>query len=188
MLESLFIKLAGQGNVFKVCYFIKKRLQNRCFSLNIAKILRAPILKNICKRLLVTQEVKYPPYVCPLKDGLRDFFWNFCLKLGCYLFYKVMELGFFGLMISKWTQIKVFRVYEKSTQVVFLIFLHEVTAIWCLTVDLIGFYGEKSWSDVFGQKETWNGAKMRFFRYHQKSVRGAFLIFAWICSDIKTWN
>ena len=30
----------------------KKRLQRRCFSVNIAKFLRIPIFKNICERLL----------------------------------------------------------------------------------------------------------------------------------------
>ena len=32
---------------------IKKRLQHRCFPVDIAKFLRTPILKNICKRLLL---------------------------------------------------------------------------------------------------------------------------------------
>ena len=31
----------------------KKRLQNRCFPMNIAKFLRTLILNNICKRLLL---------------------------------------------------------------------------------------------------------------------------------------
>ena len=35
----------------KVCNFIKKRLQHKCFSVNIANFLRTPILKNICGRL-----------------------------------------------------------------------------------------------------------------------------------------
>ena len=38
-LESLFNKLAG--------------LQHRCFSVNIAKFLRTPILKSICEQLLL---------------------------------------------------------------------------------------------------------------------------------------
>ena len=46
-LESLFNKFAG----LEVCDFIKKRLQLSCFPLNIAKLLRTPILKNICQRL-----------------------------------------------------------------------------------------------------------------------------------------
>ena len=33
------------------CSFIKKRLQHRCFPLNIATFLKTPVLKNICERL-----------------------------------------------------------------------------------------------------------------------------------------
>ena len=36
------------------CNFIKKKLQHRCFSVNIAEFLRTPILKNICERLLLS--------------------------------------------------------------------------------------------------------------------------------------
>ena len=49
MLESLSNKDAG----LQACNFIKKRLQQRCFPVNIAKFLRTPILKNICERLLL---------------------------------------------------------------------------------------------------------------------------------------
>ena len=52
MLESLFNKLAG----LKGCNFIKKTLQQRYFSVNIANFLRTAILKNmclICERLLL---------------------------------------------------------------------------------------------------------------------------------------
>ena len=48
-LESLFNKAAGR----EAFNFIKKRLQLRCFPLNIAKFLRTPFLKNICERLLL---------------------------------------------------------------------------------------------------------------------------------------
>ena len=37
----------------QVLNFIKKILQHGCFPMNIAKFLRAPILKNICGRLLL---------------------------------------------------------------------------------------------------------------------------------------
>ena len=49
VLESLFNKVVGR----EACNFIKKRLQHRCFPMNIAKFLRTPILKNIYKRLLL---------------------------------------------------------------------------------------------------------------------------------------
>ena len=32
----------------QTCNFIKKRLQHRCFLVNVAKFLRTPILKNFC--------------------------------------------------------------------------------------------------------------------------------------------
>ena len=49
VLKSLLNKVAGR----KVCNFIEKTLQHRCFPVNIAKFLRAPIFKNICVRLLL---------------------------------------------------------------------------------------------------------------------------------------
>ena len=48
VLEFIFNKVAG----LKAWNFIKKILQHRCFPVNIAKFLRARILKNICERLL----------------------------------------------------------------------------------------------------------------------------------------
>ena len=48
VLKSLFKKVAS----LKVCNFIKKRPQHRCFLVNIAKFLKLPILKNIFERLL----------------------------------------------------------------------------------------------------------------------------------------
>ena len=49
MLESPFNRLAG----FKTCNFLKKRLQHRCFPVNIAKFLRTLILMKICEQLLL---------------------------------------------------------------------------------------------------------------------------------------
>ena len=50
MLESVFKKDAD----LQTCEFIKRRPQHRCFPVNIAKLLILPILRNICKRLLLT--------------------------------------------------------------------------------------------------------------------------------------
>ena len=36
--------------------FTQKRPQNWVFLVNIAKLLRAPVLKNVCQRLLLTRE------------------------------------------------------------------------------------------------------------------------------------
>ena len=49
VLESLFNEVAG----LQTCNVIKKRLQHRCFLVNIANILRTPILKNTCELLLL---------------------------------------------------------------------------------------------------------------------------------------
>ena len=52
--ESLFNKVAGHKVAgLKVCNFLKKRLQQRCFRVNIAKFLRTLILKNISKRFFL---------------------------------------------------------------------------------------------------------------------------------------
>ena len=47
-------KAATRG--LQVCNCIKKRLQHRCFPVNIAKFLRRTILKNSCKRLFLRFE------------------------------------------------------------------------------------------------------------------------------------
>ena len=39
--------------VVKACNYIEKRLQHRCFPVNIAKFLITPVLKNICRWLLL---------------------------------------------------------------------------------------------------------------------------------------
>ena len=49
VLESLFDSLAG----FKTCNFLKKRLQQKCFPVNIAKFLKTLILIKICKQQLL---------------------------------------------------------------------------------------------------------------------------------------
>ena len=49
MSESFLDKFVG----LQACGFIKKRLQHRCFPVNIVKFLRTPILKNTCERLFL---------------------------------------------------------------------------------------------------------------------------------------
>ena len=55
--KLLFVKLCNihmKTPVLKsLLNFIKKRLQHRCFPVNIAKFLSTSILKNICVRLLL---------------------------------------------------------------------------------------------------------------------------------------
>ena len=54
MLEFLFNKFADlqTGN------FITKRLEHRCFPVNIAKFLKTPILKDIFERLLLNSVIQ----------------------------------------------------------------------------------------------------------------------------------
>ena len=49
VLESFFNKVAG----LRPATLLKKRLQHRCLSMRIAKFLRTPIFKNICKQLFL---------------------------------------------------------------------------------------------------------------------------------------
>ena len=59
-MELSLSKLKAQKQPTEVFYkkkdskktLLKKRLQHSCFPVNIQKILRTPILKNICKQLL----------------------------------------------------------------------------------------------------------------------------------------
>ena len=49
VLEPLSNKFAG----LQACNLIEKRLQDRCFPVNIENFLRTPITKNICEQLLL---------------------------------------------------------------------------------------------------------------------------------------
>ena len=51
VLESVFNKVASLR--LKACNFIEKRLQHRRFPVKSSKLLRTPILRNICERLLL---------------------------------------------------------------------------------------------------------------------------------------
>ena len=62
MCVSLFlIKL--QASSFRVCNFIKKRIQHKYFPAKLAKFLRTPILKNICERLLSSTRLIYVSFI-----------------------------------------------------------------------------------------------------------------------------
>ena len=53
----MFVKTSHSSGVIKVkrdCNFVKKRLKHGCFLVKFAKLLKAPILQNICERLLLT--------------------------------------------------------------------------------------------------------------------------------------
>ena len=65
VLESHYNKARG----LQVCNFIKKRLQQRVFLVNIAKFLRTTILKNICERLLLNEDDRKWQYQFSLLSG-----------------------------------------------------------------------------------------------------------------------
>ena len=72
--------------------FIKKRLQHRCFPLNIAKFLRTPTLKNICERLLLFLQNTissnlyfFTPTKLIMKYFLVSFIKNVTENLLCHL-------------------------------------------------------------------------------------------------------
>ena len=52
LLKKLLLKIS-QYSQQNPSVFIKKRHQHKCFPVNIAEFLRAPILKNICERMLL---------------------------------------------------------------------------------------------------------------------------------------
>ena len=73
MFGSLLNKVAGlQG-----CNFIKKRLQHRCFPVNIVKFLRTAILKNACERLLLIS-------IIALRFVMRIYSMLLSIRSNCY--------------------------------------------------------------------------------------------------------
>ena len=50
------------------CDFIEKRLQHRCFPVNIVKFLRTPVLKNICERLFK----HFPSWINNITSNIRS--------------------------------------------------------------------------------------------------------------------
>ena len=80
-----FNKVAG----LKACNFNKRRLQNRCFLVNIAKFLRAPILKNICEWLLLNPTTNLEFLASQFIQATPKNKWNF----SCFYFYGNIKPG-----------------------------------------------------------------------------------------------
>ena len=77
-----FIKKSGGREASN---FIKKRLQHRCSPLNIRTFLRALILTNICKRLLLNFLLLFPVFSSTYSWGTsvgKPAFWYTNLKLS----------------------------------------------------------------------------------------------------------
>ena len=56
MLDSIFIKVEG----LQACKFIKKRLQSRCFPVNIAKFSEATSFRELLWWLLLSKQKSIP--------------------------------------------------------------------------------------------------------------------------------
>ena len=68
--QSLFFnKVAG----LRPATLVKKRLRRRCFPVNFAKFIRTPILKNICKQLLLKQEIIFVSFSEESQGGVQCF-------------------------------------------------------------------------------------------------------------------
>ena len=72
VLESFVNKAAG----LRACNFIKRRVRHRYFPVKFAKLLRIPILKNICEQLYLSDSCKN----IPTNNGIS----NFARHLQCF--------------------------------------------------------------------------------------------------------
>ena len=79
---SLFFLIKLQG---KARNFIKKRLQHRCFDVNIMKFLKTPFLHKTSGRLLLNFEL----YTFEILSSLKQIFYRLCL-CGCSTFQEVL--------------------------------------------------------------------------------------------------
>ena len=119
MLEPLFNKAID----VQACNVIKKKLQNRCFSLNIAKSLRAPnyfILIIICERLLLPLKVICKDFVDISYENasfgiLKDSIW--------------LQLIYFLTIIAFWLMKYLFRIDGDNIGV-----LTKDTTVQCLSL------------------------------------------------------
>ena len=122
-MEYISNKVAG----LNACNLIKKRLQHRCFPVNIAKSLRTSILKIICKRLLLPLEVfcirnllilamtmvhlvyKKTLYVCSLSIFLTTIaFWSmkYLFWILCVVF--ITQIRHYGKFTTLYELISIF--------------------------------------------------------------------------------
>ena len=78
----------------QACNFIIKRLQHRCFPVKYTKLLRRPILKNICKWLLLLNELSVPKALTFLEIQvlIQD-----VLKYHCFRLIEVLSFQFLNL-------------------------------------------------------------------------------------------
>ena len=77
----------------QICNFIKKRLQRRCFPVNIAKLLRTSILKNICERLLLNEKTL---------TNFDNYMVTAAYLEKCYLFYLQYVVNYSIIFCGVW--------------------------------------------------------------------------------------
>ena len=135
MLESPFNRIAG----FKTCNFVKKRLQHKCFTVNIAKFLRTLILMKIYEQLLVqfpllTVNISSWVLVSALNSiGLLQRscsrFTKFCLRclvVGCSLIWKKRKTSRNGHSLSL---VLTFAVIPYHSLSLFVILCHSLSLV-----------------------------------------------------------
>ena len=100
VLKPLFNKVVGPH----YSNFNKERLLPRCFSVNIAKFLRTPSLKNICERLLVLRPM-FPshrkPVDCPVIRIGTTALTQLTLCVACFFVYLKRTNGGRGNLLPK---------------------------------------------------------------------------------------
>ena len=90
MLESLF--------------FTKERFQHRCFPSNFVKFLRAPILYNICKRLLL-KRAEFPLVFSIFFQSLCliDWYNSISPDEEPFCYFLIMSLSYYGSILQFYT-------------------------------------------------------------------------------------
>ena len=89
---------------FKVCNFIKKRLQHRCFPVDIAKYLTTPILKNICEHLTLVLSNNFQRNSLPNLDNMTNWgHWHHRRLITKLIFGNINTtwLGYFTGVLSR---------------------------------------------------------------------------------------
>ena len=109
---------------------IKKRLQHRCFPVNVANFLRTPILKNICKRLLLkTQAIFHKEWYSYVFVFSVNVIWVFQFII---IFSKSISKKHFPTNLG----LKCFSIEQPSVHPWTNLFIHELVITWrsnCMT-------------------------------------------------------
>ena len=115
VLESLFNKVEG----LKVCKFIKKRLQHRCFPVNIANFLKTSTLENI-NELLNFLDLKLITIEYRGRQSVLGVFQNYC---SCESYTNLFwtQICFLEYLKARWRIILIYGVFSCIEPILFLI-------------------------------------------------------------------